>query len=57
MNLGFPRGTELPDPAGLRNGTGKHARHIRIADLDAADQPAVRARIEASLEQIRTRKN
>ena len=36
VNIGFARGTELPDPAGLLEGTGKVHRHVKIraeADL------------------------
>ncbi len=55
VNLGFPRGAELAGPAGLLTGTGKRARHVRIYDLAAVDQPAVHALIEASLEQVLSR--
>jgi len=37
VTLGFNYGTELPDPGGLLEGTGKLFRHIKIktrADLD-----------------------
>lgn len=30
VNLGFNRGTELPDPTGLLAGTGKMIRHVRV---------------------------
>ena len=53
VNLGFPRGTELPDPRGLLTGTGKRARHVRIATLQDADLPGLRRLIEASVTQIR----
>ena len=36
--LGFHYGAELPDPAGLLEGTGKRMRHVKIrraADLDS----------------------
>lgn len=49
VNLGFPRGTELPDPQGLLTGTGKRARHVRIASHQEADLPALRKLIEASV--------
>ncbi len=49
VNLGFPRGTELPDPAGLLTGTGKLARHVRITSLMDADLPGLRGLIEASV--------
>jgi hypothetical protein len=31
VNLHFHRGASLPDPAGLLAGTGKSARHVRVA--------------------------
>ncbi|MEM7165735.1 MAG: DUF1801 domain-containing protein [Planctomycetota bacterium] len=30
VNVGFYRGAELPDPAGLLEGTGKHMRHVKL---------------------------
>jgi hypothetical protein len=38
VNLMFSRGAELPDPARLLEGTGKHARHVKLntpADVDS----------------------
>jgi hypothetical protein len=32
VTLGFARGTELPDPAKLLQGTGKNLRHVKIRD-------------------------
>jgi hypothetical protein len=31
--FGFSRGTSLPDPAGLLEGTGKNLRHIKLTDV------------------------
>ena len=39
VNVGFFRGAELSDPAGLLDGTGKYMRHVKVRpgdDLDAA---------------------
>jgi hypothetical protein len=39
VNVGFFRGAELPDPAGLLQGTGKYMRHVKLrpgADIDNA---------------------
>ena len=39
VNVGFFRGAELADPAGLLEGTGKHMRHVKLrpgGDIDAA---------------------
>jgi len=52
VNLGFPRGVDLADPVGLLVGTGKRARHVRVATLDEAAAPALRALLEASAAQL-----
>ncbi len=49
VNLGFPRGTKLPDPGGLLVGTGKRARHVKITALEEIDLPRLRALIKASV--------
>lgn len=39
VNVGFFRGAELADPAGLLEGTGKYMRHVKLrpeVDIDAA---------------------
>ena len=41
VNVGFFRGAELADPAGLLEGTGKYMRHVKLrpgGDLDATAQ-------------------
>lgn len=53
VNLGFPRGATLPDPLGLLQGTGKRARHVKIASLDEIDTQALLALLQASIDQIR----
>ena len=50
VNLMFGRGTELPDPTGLLEGTGKKARHVKLRTPEAVDNPAVRSLIEASMQ-------
>ena len=52
VNLGFPRGVDLPDPAGLLTGTGKPARHVRITAIDEVETPALRALVEAAVAQL-----
>ena len=42
VNLMFARGADLPDPAGLLEGTGKRARHVKLATPAEADNQAVR---------------
>jgi hypothetical protein len=53
VNLMFSRGTELPDPQGLLEGTGKKARHVKIRSAEDVDRPAVRALIEAAAQATR----
>jgi hypothetical protein len=49
VNLGFHRGSELPDPNGVLQGTGRLIRHIRIAELADLKKPAVRAFVKAAI--------
>jgi hypothetical protein len=39
----FSKGTELPDPEGLLEGTGKRARHVKLRSIGDVDRPGVRA--------------
>jgi hypothetical protein len=43
VTLGFPRGVDLDDPAGILQGTGKAMRHIRLTKLSDLDRPEIRA--------------
>ena len=49
VNLGFPRGVELPDPTGLLVGTGKRARHIRLTEAKEVKSPALLALLKATV--------
>lgn len=49
VNLGFPRGVDLPDPAGLLTGTGKRARHVKVREAREVDAPALRALLRAAV--------
>lgn len=51
-NIGFPRGSTLPDPKKLLSGTGKRARHVKLTDAKQVDAAELRAFIQASLAQI-----
>ena len=51
VNLGFYNGVDVPDPAGLLEGTGKRLRHIKIRSLDDANNPAVRTMITEALKE------
>ena len=48
VNLGFNRGVELEDPAGLLQGVGRWIRHIRIAEQADLEKPTVRAFVKAA---------
>jgi len=48
VNVGFFRGAELPDPAGLMEGTGKYMRHVKLRPEVAVDRPALRQLIQAA---------
>jgi hypothetical protein len=49
VNLGLPRGAELPDPAGLLTGTGKRARHVRVSAIENAGGAALRGLVMESV--------
>jgi len=48
VNLGLAGGVDLPDPAGLLQGTGKRNRHVRIATTADIDRPELRDLLEAA---------
>ena len=49
VNLGFNRGTELPDPQGLLEGSGKQVRHIRVVDRQDLKDPRLREFIRLAI--------
>ncbi len=49
VNLMFSRGAALPDPAGLLDGSGKRARHVKLKTLADVDHPGVRALLETAV--------
>jgi len=49
VNLMFSRGAALPDPDGLLQGSGKRARHVKIATLADLEQPGLRALLEEAI--------
>lgn len=51
VNLGFPRGVDLPDPEGLLEGTGKRARHVKIREVGQVESTEVAALIQASADE------
>ena len=48
VTLGFNYGTELADPNGLLEGTGKKFRHVKLATVTDVDRPALRALLAAA---------
>ena len=43
VTLGFTRGAELRDPAGVLEGSGKLMRHLSVKKLSELDRPEMRA--------------
>src|SRR3712207_5544969 len=48
VNLGFNYGSELPDPEGLLQGTGKLLRHVKITSPEDLSNPALRRLLEVA---------
>lgn len=49
LKLGFNRGTELPDPGKLLEGTGKISRYVEIRSSEQISSPALKKLIENAL--------
>jgi hypothetical protein len=49
VNLQFADGVDLPDPAGLLEGTGKRVRHVKNRSRDDTDRPALRTLLETAV--------
>ena len=49
VNLGFYKGVDLPDPAGLMEGTGKKLRHVKVRSLEDAERSEIRALLKEAL--------
>jgi hypothetical protein len=48
VNVGFFRGAELADPAGVLEGAGKFMRHVKIGPRSAPDDAALRSLVGAA---------
>ena len=48
VNVGFFHGAELPDPAGLLEGTGKAMRHVKLRPGAEVDEAGLLALIAAA---------
>lgn len=53
--VGFFHGADLPDPAGLLEGSGKRMRHVKLRWGQAADEAALQALVTAAHADIRAR--
>lgn len=55
VNLGFFQGTELPDPNGLLEGTGKFMRHVKVRLGAPIDEAALTKLIENAYTDVQSR--
>ncbi len=55
VSLGFMHGTDLADPKGLLEGTGKNLRHVKLKTLADVTSPALRQLVKVALEDKRKR--
>ena len=55
VNVGFYRGADLPDPAGLLQGNGRNMRHVKLRPGTATDAAALRRLIEVAWVDIKAR--
>src|SRR5262249_21947256 len=53
VTLGLHGGVDLPDPAGLMEGTGKVHRHVKIRRVVDLERPELRELMAAALERQR----
>jgi hypothetical protein len=53
VNVQLADGAELPDPAGIVDGTGKRIRHVKCRTLDDVARPALRALLTEQAERRR----
>lgn len=55
VNVGFFRGADLADPAGLLEGTGKCMRHVKLSPHGDVDAKALTELIEAAYADMKRR--
>jgi len=55
VNIGFYRGADLPDPAGLLMGSGKRMRHAKLIPGQEIDEDALEALIRAAYRDMKAR--
>ena len=54
-SIGFFHGSNLPDPSGLLEGSGKRMRHVKLRPGHKIDEAAFRALIEAAYADVKHR--
>lgn len=57
LKLGFNRGTELPDPDGLLEGTGKISRYVVITSVQQIKSAPIKKLLKAALVAYHERSN
>ena len=57
VNVGFFRGAEIADPAGLLEGTGKFMRHVKLGPGRAVDTTALISLVETAYSDMKGRLN
>ena len=55
VNVGFFHGSELPDPAGLLEGSGKHMRHVKLRPGAPVNSAALKRLIDEAYSDIKAR--
>ncbi len=55
VNVGFFRGTEIPDPEGILEGTGKFMRHVKLRPEHDVEAVALRKLIETAYTDMKRR--
>lgn len=55
VNVGFFRGAEIADPAGLLEGTGKFMRHVKLGPGRDVDGTALKELIETAYTDMKAR--
>jgi hypothetical protein len=50
LKLGFYKGPELPDPAGMLEGTGKISRYVQIKSKEQIDSPALKDLLSVAID-------
>ncbi len=55
VNVGFFRGAEIADPAGLLEGTGKFMRHVKLRPRQDFNAPALAQLIETAYADMQER--